>query len=103
MFSRRASLLASTMALVAMSLAPHARAAVPAVKPGYQHVMLISVDGMHAVDLANWISANPKSQFARMANHALIYSNAFTTAPSDSFPGMLAQVTGATPKSAGLY
>ena len=29
--------------------------------------------------------------------------NAFTTAPSDSFPGMLAQVTGATPKQGGLF
>ena len=33
----------------------------------------------------------------------MVYPNAFTTAPSDSYPGMLAQVTGASPKTAGLF
>jgi hypothetical protein len=74
-----------------------------AVGRDYQHVLLISVDGMHAVDLTNWIKNHPASNFARLANHGIIYPNAFTTAPSDSYPGMLAQVTGATPKTAGLF
>ena len=29
---------------------------------------------------------------AKLASHGIIYPNAFTTAPSDSYPGMLAQV-----------
>lgn len=69
----------------------------------YQHVLLISVDGMHAVDLTSWIQNHPTSNFAKLANHGIIYPNAFTTAPSDSYPGMLAQVTGASPKTAGLF
>ena len=78
-------------------------AATPAVTPTYQHVLLISVDGMHAVDLTNWIQNNPNSNLAILARHGIIYPNAFTTAPSDSYPGMLAQVTGASPKTAGLF
>lgn len=74
-----------------------------AVEPRYKHVLLISVDGMHAVDLTNWIKNNPASNFAKLAAHGIVYPNALTTAPSDSYPGMLAQVTGATPKTAGLF
>ena len=74
-----------------------------AVSPTYKHVLLISVDGMHSVDLTNWIKNNPSSKIAKLANHGIIYPNAFTTAPSDSYPGMLAQVTGATPKTGGLF
>jgi hypothetical protein len=69
----------------------------------YQHVLLISVDGMHAVDLTNYISANPGSNLARLAAHAIIYPNALSSAPSDSFPGLLALVTGGTPKSTGVF
>ncbi|WP_428486125.1 alkaline phosphatase family protein [Rhodopila sp.] len=83
--------------------ASKAVAATPAVSSGYEHVLLISVDGMHAVDLANWIQNNPNSNFAKLANSGIIYPNAFTTAPSDSYPGMIAQVTGASPKTAGLF
>ncbi len=36
-------------------------------------------------------------------NGPVTYPNAFTTAPSDSYPGMLAQVSGATPKTGGLF
>jgi hypothetical protein len=74
-----------------------------AVGHNYKHILLISVDGMHAVDLTNWIENHPTSNFAKLASHGIIYPNAFTTAPSDSYPGMLAQVTGATPKTAGLF
>lgn len=100
------SLLLSTAigvpALFAASGQP-AYAVSPAVSSSYKHVLLISVDGMHAIDLTNWIEHNPNSNFAKLAGHGIIYPNAFTTAPSDSYPGMLAQVTGASPKTAGLF
>jgi hypothetical protein len=70
---------------------------------GYKHVLLISVDGMHAIDLKRWIESRPGGNFAKLANNGVVYPNALTTAPSDSYPGMLAQVTGATPKSGGLF
>ena len=69
----------------------------------YRHVLLISVDGMHAVDLTRWIQSHPGGHFAQLADHGVVYPNAYTTAPSDSYPGMLAQVTGGTPKSGGLF
>src|SRR5271166_2058889 len=106
MRSLRNYLLASAAALVMASPCGGARQAAAgeeAVKSGYEHVLLISVDGMHAVDLANWIQNNPNSNFAKLANNGIIYPNAFTIAPSDSYPGMIAQVTGASPKTAGLF
>ena len=33
----------------------------------------------------------------------MAYSSARTTFPSDSFPGMVAQVTGGSPKTTGVY
>ncbi len=75
----------------------------PAITSTYQHVLLISVDGMHAVDLANYIQNHPTSNFAKLASQGIVYPNTYTTAPSDSYPGMLAQVTGGTPKTAGLF
>jgi arylsulfatase A-like enzyme len=94
--------LLSSVAAVAVATLP-AAAGEPAVKSGYEHVLLISVDGMHAIDLANWIQNNPNSNFAKLASTGVIYPNAFTTAPSDSYPGMIAQATGASPKTAGLF
>lgn len=70
---------------------------------GHKHVLLISVDGMHAIDLQRWIESHPGGNFAKLADHGVVYPNALTTAPSDSFPGMLAQVTGGTPKTGGLF
>ncbi|OAF12036.1 alkaline phosphatase family protein [Bradyrhizobium neotropicale] len=70
---------------------------------GYKHVLLISIDGMHAIDLKRWVESRPGGNFAQLTNHGVVYPNAFTTAPSDSYPGMLAQVTGATPKGGGLF
>ena len=73
----------------------------------YQHVLLISIDGMHAVDLANCISnSDPNKQctnLAKLAKKAIIYPNALSSAPSDSFPGLLALVTGGTPKTTGVF
>ncbi len=88
------------LSTVAMMLAA---GCAPAAPKTYQHVLLISVDGMHAIDLTNWVQNNPHSNFAALAHSGVVYSNAFTTAPSDSYPGMLAQVTGASPKTAGLF
>jgi hypothetical protein len=104
MLKLRQMLFATAAGAAALALlSPQPASAAPAVSPTYQHVLLISIDGMHAIDLANWIEAHPTSHLAALSRHGLIYPNAFTTAPSDSFPGMIAQVTGATPKTAGLF
>ena len=59
-----------------------------------KHVLLISVDGMHALDVANYVQSHPGSALAELSHHGLTYSNARTPANSDSFPGLLALVTG---------
>ncbi len=105
---RQHRLLSTTAALALTVLCGTAQPAsagstVPAVSAGYEHVLLLSVDGIHAVDLAKWIQNNPNSNFAKLAASGIIYPNAFTTAPSDSYPGMIAQMTGASPKTAGLF
>src|SRR5260370_3038282 len=58
------------------------------------HVLLISVDGLHSLDVANYVAAHPGSAFAELSNHGVTFSNARTPANSDSFPGLLALITG---------
>ena len=68
-----------------------------------KHVLLISIDGLHALDVANYVAAHPNSAMATLSNHGVTFSNARTPANSDSFPGLLALVTGGSPISHGLF
>jgi type I phosphodiesterase/nucleotide pyrophosphatase len=76
-----------------------------------QHVLLISIDGMHSLDFSNCsqgISTINNGvpycpQLAALSNHGVHYVQAYTPRPSDSFPGLTAIVTGGTPRSAGMY
>ena len=68
-----------------------------------KHVLLISVDGMHEQDLARFIATHPESALAELAQHAIVYRRAMTPVPSDSFPGMVALITGASPRNSGIY
>jgi Type I phosphodiesterase / nucleotide pyrophosphatase len=68
-----------------------------------QHVLLISVDGLHALDVANYVQNNPGSALAELSSHGITYSNARTPSLSDSFPGLLALVTGGSPVTTGLF
>jgi len=72
-------------------------------KGGIKHVMLISVDGMHQSDLAWYVQTHPQSTLATLVAQGIDYSNASTPFPSDSFPGMVAQVTGGNPATTGVY
>ncbi len=68
-----------------------------------QHVLLISVDGLHALDAARFVESHPDSAMAELARHGTTYSNASTPAHTDSFPGLLALVTGGSPVSHGVF
>ena len=68
-----------------------------------KHVLLISVDGLHQQDLARFVRTHPHSVLAGLAAHGVEYSNAQTPFPSDSFPGMVGQVTGGDPGVTGIY
>jgi hypothetical protein len=71
--------------------------------PNIRHVLLISVDGLHALDVARYIEVHPGSALAELSRHGVTFSNARTPANSDSFPGLLALVTGGSPISTGLF
>jgi hypothetical protein len=68
-----------------------------------QQVLLISIDGFHAVDLEICVAAMTCPNLASLTRTGVTYTNASTTKPSDSFPGLLAQITGGTPKSTGIF
>jgi len=69
----------------------------------YRHVLLISVDGLHALDVANYVQSHPQSTMAQLANRGITYTNARTPRNSDSFPGLLALITGGSPVSHGFF
>ncbi len=76
-----------------------------------QHVLLISIDGMHAVDFLNCANgiatANGGQPFcpaiAALGATGINYVAASTSKPSDSFPGLTAIVTGGSPALTGVY
>jgi hypothetical protein len=76
-----------------------------------KHVLLLSIDGMHAVDFLNCANGvagvNGGEPYcpnlAALGQNAISYTAASTSKPSDSFPGLMSIVTGATPKTMGIY
>jgi Type I phosphodiesterase / nucleotide pyrophosphatase len=70
---------------------------------GIGHVLLISVDGMHQSDLNWYVAHHPASALARLATGGAQYTNAATQFPSDSFPGLVGQVTGGDPGTTGIW
>ena len=68
-----------------------------------KHVLLISVDGLHALDLSNYVATHPDSTLAFLSRHGVTYSNNSTSSPSDSFPGLASLVTGGSPVTTGLW
>lgn len=54
-----------------------------------RHVLLVSVDGLHALDLANYVNTHGDSTLAGLSRHGITYTNDSTSSPSDSFPGWL--------------
>ena len=68
-----------------------------------KHVLLISVDGLHALDLSNFVTSHPDSNLADLSRHGVMYTNNATSSPSDSFPGLASLVTGGSPVTTGLW
>jgi hypothetical protein len=76
-----------------------------------KHVLLLSIDGMHAVDFYNCShgtagvnSGKPYCpNMASLSETGINYVAASSSRPSDSAPGLSALVTGGTPKSTGIY
>jgi len=87
--------------MLALSLSSYAQDTADAHK--VKHVLLISVDGLHALDLSTYVASHNNSTLAYLSNHGVTYSNAATSQPSDSFPGLAALVTGGSPITTGLW
>jgi Type I phosphodiesterase / nucleotide pyrophosphatase len=76
-----------------------------------KRVLLISIDGMHAVDFQNCANGigtvNNGAPYcpalAALAKTGVNYVAASTSKPSDSFPGLTAIVTGGSPAFTGVY
>ena len=76
-----------------------------------KHVLLLSIDGMHAVDFYNCAHAIPSlndgysycPSLVALSQTGINYVAAASSMPSDSFPGIAALVTGGSPKSTGIY
>ena len=76
-----------------------------------KHVLLISVDGMHAVDFINCAKgvsgvnggAPYCPNLAELAETGINYLDTSTSKPSDSFPGLMALVSGGSPRSVGAF
>ena len=109
------SLLTSILA-VAVTTAPLQVNAATRSKSSPQHniiqrVLLVSVDGMHALDFQNCANGIPGvnngapycPNLAALGATGTTYLNASTSKPSDSFPGLMALMTGGSPRSVGAF
>jgi hypothetical protein len=76
-----------------------------------QHVLLISIDGMHALDFINCAQgisgvnggAPYCPHLAELAETGVNYLDTSTSKPSDSFPGLMALMTGGSPRTVGAF
>jgi hypothetical protein len=68
-----------------------------------RHVLLISIDGMHAVDYENCVASRTCPNLAGLGETGVNYTRTTTSRPSDSFPGLMALVSGGTPRTVGAF
>src|SRR4029077_13391342 len=70
---------------------------------GIRHVLLVSIDGMHALDYINCVSGGYCPNLAELGEHGVNFLDTSTSKPSDSFPGLTAIVSGSSPRAAGAF
>jgi hypothetical protein len=70
---------------------------------GIRRVLLISIDGMHALDYENCALPSYCPALKALGTRGVNYTRTSTAKPSDSFPGLMSLVTGASPKLHGAY
>ncbi len=97
---------------VVVLLVPHLRAKAQG-RDGndIRRVLLISIDGMHVIDFLNCAEgltdinggASYCPHLASLKETGLNYLDTSTSKPSDSFPGLMAIVSGGTPRTMGVF
>lgn len=106
-FARSTALLVACVIACALSVAaqipeqyPKPLVHTPTDHPA-QHILLLTVDGLHASDLASWVLRHPNSALANLSAQGVTYTNARTPA-ANATAGLLAIATGGTPISTGI-
>ena len=69
----------------------------------FKHVLLLSIDGMHAVDYLNCVKAGTCPNLAALGQTGVNYLATSTSKPSDSFPGLTAIISGGSPRTEGAF
>jgi hypothetical protein len=99
----RGKLAAACVVAAAVAVPIATSSAHPSPASRIKHVVLISVDGLHQSDLEWYVATHPSSELARLTHGGAEYASAHTPVPSDSDPGMTAQMTGGDPRTTGVY
>ena len=92
-----------TLLMAALQSLPGGAASAAESAHHIKRVLFFSIDGMHALDVANYVKDHPGSTLAKLSAHGVTYTQAWTSKPSDSFPGTMAEFTGGTPISTGVW
>ena len=66
------------------------------------HVLLISIDGFHVLDYLNCVKGGYCPNLAALGTTGVNYLDTSTSKPSDSFPGLMALMTGGSPRTMGV-
>jgi len=111
MMTKKPLIIALSLGLVGLSIPAPAQANTWDDDTRIKHVLLISIDGMHAVDYINCSQglAGVKNgapycpNLAALGKIGVSYRDTSTSRTSDSFPGLTAIVTGASPRTAGAF
>ncbi|KAF8858205.1 type I phosphodiesterase/nucleotide pyrophosphatase [Acephala macrosclerotiorum] len=69
----------------------------------YKHVAAFSIDGLHSSDVEKYVAKRTGSTIATLLKTAYEYTDCYTSAPSDSYPGVAAFVSGADPRTTGIW
>ncbi|RDW65358.1 hypothetical protein BP5796_10050 [Coleophoma crateriformis] len=69
----------------------------------YKYVATFSVDGLHSSDIGKYTAQRPNSAIAQLLETGHQYTDAYTSGPSDSFPGTMNLYTGGSPRTTGIW
>jgi Type I phosphodiesterase / nucleotide pyrophosphatase len=104
----RSTVLGAGLLAVSAGVPAHAAASGGIGSNDIKQVLLISIDGMHAVDFINCAQGVDGGirycpNLAALAKTGVNYLDTSTSKPSDSFPGLMALVTGGSPRTVGAF
>ena len=94
---------AALVCTFACLVAPPAHAESLNNRNGIRQVLLLSIDGMHALDYENCVTAGTCPALAALGKTGVTYIRTSMSRPSDSFLGLMVLVIGGTPRTVGAF